>query len=450
MDAAELRKIRQENAARDEFHRLGWYHGFRFADGTEFPGVLPVEVSEHRYSRFPIPNDLTGKRVLDIGAWDGWFSFEAERHGAQVTAIDMVEVPNFRVVQRKLSSRVDYREMDLFEVPSAGLGRFHYVFFLGVLYHTKYPLLALELVCGLTIDLAIVESYVTDAADWEQHRDSIPTLEFYEAEELGGQLDNWFGPTVSCLIGMCRAAGFARVQILDVDVKNSRAALACYRTWEEAPAIDGPAAPFLKSVTNTIRGGLNFRSKREEYLTWWFEYSGDNLHRDDLRLQVGDVGVPAMYAKRSDATLWSANSRLPPGMNPGWFSVRMSIRDGNWSDARRIAVDVPETATAIEVRLVCDGRDWTRGEVHLSNEPAHISLWVAGLGENSDAVNTCVLLNGTRLKVTFISELDPDDARQVNAEIPSGLDAGEYAVSVTFGGVKSAPQILRARQSHLV
>jgi hypothetical protein len=50
--------------------------------------------------------------VLDIGAWDGWFSFEAERHGAQTTAIDCVEIPTFLQVHRRLASKVDYRILD--------------------------------------------------------------------------------------------------------------------------------------------------------------------------------------------------------------------------------------------------------------------------------------------------------------------------------------------------
>jgi 2-polyprenyl-3-methyl-5-hydroxy-6-metoxy-1,4-benzoquinol methylase len=60
--------------------------------------------------------------VLDIGAWDGWFSFEAERHGAAVTAIDCVEVPNFLEIQKKLGSRVSYRILDFYELPEAGFG----------------------------------------------------------------------------------------------------------------------------------------------------------------------------------------------------------------------------------------------------------------------------------------------------------------------------------------
>src|SRR5581483_1834048 len=125
-----------------ELAEKGWYHSFELPDGTRIEGHNTLDILRKRWARFPLPGDLGGRRVLDVGAWDGWFSFEAERRGAEVTAIDCVELPE------------------------AGLGRFDFVFFLGVLYHLKHPLLALETVCALTTDTAIVESFVTDAETW--------------------------------------------------------------------------------------------------------------------------------------------------------------------------------------------------------------------------------------------------------------------------------------------
>ena len=104
---------------------------------------------------------------------------------------------------------------------------FDFVFFLGILYHLKHPLLALEIVCALTTDTAIVESFVTDANTWREHQDEVPTMEFYETDELGNQLDNWIGPSVGCLMAMCRAAGFARVEFLHTT--GFHAGVVCYR-----------------------------------------------------------------------------------------------------------------------------------------------------------------------------------------------------------------------------
>ena len=89
--------------------------------------------------------------------------------------------------------------------------------FFGVLYHVKHPLLALENVCGMCRDMACIESFVTDA-----DLNAIPSMEFYETTELRGQLDNWVGPNVACLMAFSRTAGFARVQF-ESDAGRARA-----------------------------------------------------------------------------------------------------------------------------------------------------------------------------------------------------------------------------------
>jgi tRNA (mo5U34)-methyltransferase len=443
MDARELRRLRKDNPARAILESRGWYHSFRFPDGTEFPGMLSLESCEKRFSQFPLPVDLTGKRLLDIGAWDGWFSFEAERRGARVVAVDTVEVANFLKVHRKLGSRVDYREIDLFEMPGASFGKFDYVLFLGVLYHTKYPLLALEIVCALTLDVAVVDCFVTDCDTWTRHRDAIPALEFYETDELGGQLDNWFGPSVSCLMAMCRAAGFARVEVLYAD--NNRAGLACYRRFAEPLEEPLSEPPRLLKVTNTIRNGINFRSTREEYFSWWLEWTGDSLNREDVRLEAGGFGVPAMSADRSDDRVWHVTSRLPPGLDPGWHEARAALPGTKWSRAARIAVDVETRAERVEIKTVCDGRTWRGREIDLSARPAHLSAWIAGLGENADEANTALFANGRKLPVIFVGEADENGARQVNAEWPEDLPAGQYTITARFGGMDSAGIEVHAR-----
>src|SRR2546426_4157341 len=148
---------RYQNDFLEELDRKGWYHSFEDIDG-----VMPLEWLRERWLRFPIPQDLTGRRVLDIGAWDGWFSFEMERRGAHVVAIDSAEHTRFLVARDLLQSKVEYYTADICRVRPQDFGRFDIVLFFGVLYHLKHPLLALENVCDLTTDMAFVESYVTD------------------------------------------------------------------------------------------------------------------------------------------------------------------------------------------------------------------------------------------------------------------------------------------------
>src|SRR5260370_34868471 len=99
-----------------ELAEKGWYHSFELPDGTLIHGAMELEHQRGRFARFPIPEDLGGTRVLDIGAWDGWFSFEAEGPGAPVTAVDCVGVATFLTFHRSLPSKLDYRLFYPYEV----------------------------------------------------------------------------------------------------------------------------------------------------------------------------------------------------------------------------------------------------------------------------------------------------------------------------------------------
>jgi len=418
----------------------GWYHSFEFPDGSVIDGYMPLAVEKERYARYPIPGDLHGKRVLDIGAWDGWFSFEAERHGANVTAIDCVEIPTFLQVHRRLGSKVDYKVLDFYELPTAGLGKFDIVFFLGVLYHLRHPLLALEIVCGLATDVAIVESFVIDAETWKEHQDKIPTLEFYENFELGNQYDNWSGLTVACLLAMCRAAGFARVELMYAG--GNYAGVACFRKWEPVPAQPTTAPPKLLFVSNTRTLGNCFSSRKsEEYLECVFRPVPDReIRTADLRLEVAGFGTRAIYAQRREDGAWAASFRLPPALDPGWYPVRLRLADTGFSNELRIAVDLPgRSPSQIVIKDVCDGKSWDRGQVSHANG-GFVSFWVGGLPENRSALDIRAMLSDFPLQVTWMGPDESSGYCQINAKIPPDLPKGSHPFQVKFGNAVSEPQ----------
>ena len=211
-------------------------------------------------------------------------------------------------------------------MPEAGLGAFDFVFCLGILYHLKHPLLALEIVCALTTDTAIVESFVTDANTWREHQDEVPTMEFYETDELGNQLDNWIGPSVSCLMAMCRAAGFARVEFLHTT--GYHAGVVCHRKWEadsgEAPSarrrncwrwrIHEPSASISpRARRNTSPAGSAPRTKRSRAISCAWKWA-----TSVFRHCTSGPTKPAS---------WLANFRLPPGLRSGWNPVRLRFAD---------------------------------------------------------------------------------------------------------------------------
>ena len=75
--------IAENRRQMERLSRLGWYHSIELPDGGLIEGHQTIAQLRRRLDQFHIPADLTGKRVLDIGAWDGWFSFEMERRGAR-------------------------------------------------------------------------------------------------------------------------------------------------------------------------------------------------------------------------------------------------------------------------------------------------------------------------------------------------------------------------------
>ena len=370
--------IRDWDAERAE---KGWWHSFELPDGSLIEGVSSIAGLKRRLAQFPIPADLKGKRVLDIGCWDGWFSFEMERRGAEVVAIDNWDNPRFRQMHAAYGSRVDYRQLDMYELTPQRVGRFDIVLFMGVLYHLKHPLLALERVCALTTDLAVVDSFILREGQLPPEQLLRPILEFYETDEMGGQTDNWFGPSLPALLGMCRSAGFARVELRSV--LDFGAQVACYRRWEEP---EGPGEPpTLQTVLHAENFGLNFRSDLDGYVSIWFD-SPLALNYDNVQPEVSGYGARPLSVTELREHFWQVNFKLPPltGRDGtrcacGWRADRGATRNPSPSTCRLIV-------GRVRLGNVCDGTTWKPGELDTAKGSV-ISFWLEGLPENADLNN---------------------------------------------------------------
>ncbi|MCI0659507.1 MAG: class I SAM-dependent methyltransferase, partial [Acidobacteria bacterium] len=231
-----------DKAKRDELQTNGWWHSIDLGDGRITPGARGIDELRDQYGCFNLPDDLTGKRVLDIGCWDGFFSFEAERHGAKVVAVDCWQSERFFEAHSILNSGVEFREMSVYEITREKLGYFDIVFFLGVVYHLQHPLLALQRVCEVTQDTAVIESHVIDNILVTER----PVMEYYENEELGGQYDNWWGPNTDCLIRMARTAGFVRSDLIRRE--TARAVIKAYRNFADLPIESAPSIQILDVI----------------------------------------------------------------------------------------------------------------------------------------------------------------------------------------------------------
>ena len=429
--------IRHWNSQRAQ---KGWWHSFELPDGTQIKGVCGLDSLKNRIAQFPIPPDLHGKRVLDIGTWDGWFAFEMERRGADVVAIDCWDNPLFREMHARLGSKVDYRQIDMYRLVPDRVGRFDIVLFMGVLYHLKHPLLALERVCALTTDMAAVDSFILR----EHHRpgDDLarrPIMEFYETNEMGGPTDNWVGPNLECLLAFCRTAGFARVELRNV-IEHS-ACVACYRRWT-APARGAEPGPELIDASHNINFGVNFDSGADDYVSIWFHTEAPNLTLDDILPQVSEYGVRPLHLEPVGEHKWQANFKLPPGLVPGWHDVTVRIGQSRPSNPRRIAVAIPLTTAGLRLTGLCDGKTWIKGQMDRAQGHS-ISLWIAGLPENVDPNNIRVHLAGRRLSITYIETRSDGEPRQVNVEVPNDVTPGTAQIDVEVADSRAEPADLQ-------
>jgi tRNA (mo5U34)-methyltransferase len=200
---------------RSEISKITWYHSIPLGDGVLTPGV---DDTPTRLRKIGLPEDLSGKTVLDIGAWDGFFSFEAERRGAaRVLATDSYcwsgegwgTRDGFDLARRALDSNVEDREIDVLDLSPESVGVFDVVLFLGVLYHVKHPMLALEHVYSVTGERLIMSTFVD--MTWRRR----PAAAFYEGAEANDDPTNWWGPNPAAVVAMLRTVGFTRIEIVD-------------------------------------------------------------------------------------------------------------------------------------------------------------------------------------------------------------------------------------------
>jgi tRNA (mo5U34)-methyltransferase len=213
-----------EDAAAPEL--APWFHNLHLPDGRRTAPDHPLgDFPAFKWEQIApfIPDDLSGARALDIGCNAGFYSFELARRGADVLAVDVDEhylrQARWAAAEFGLSERVTLRRLGVYELAAFDLAPFDIVLFLGVLYHLRHPLLALDTVAQLTAgrlvlqtltmpgeeradppaDLGIDEREALRAPGW-------PAMAFIE-RDLAGDPTNWWAPNAACVEAMVRSSG---------------------------------------------------------------------------------------------------------------------------------------------------------------------------------------------------------------------------------------------------
>jgi tRNA (mo5U34)-methyltransferase len=209
-----------------ELAALGpWFHNLHLPDGRETAPDHPLgdfPAFKWRELEPTLPGDLSGWRALDIGCNAGFYSFELARRGADVLAIDHDEhyLRQAEWARREFGAEhhVELRRLDVYDL--ARLEQtFDLVLFLGVLYHLRYPLLALDLAAERTRHLLALQTLTApgdtaaeqppDLGIDERERlreEDWPAMAFIE-HSLAGDPTNWWAPTHACVEAMVRSTG---------------------------------------------------------------------------------------------------------------------------------------------------------------------------------------------------------------------------------------------------
>ncbi|QIK78572.1 TIGR04290 family methyltransferase [Sphingomonas piscis] len=246
----------------DRIHSLGpWFHNIEVAGIWTAPDHFLGDYPAQKFARFEsvVPKDLTGKSVLDIGCNAGFYSIEMKKRGAaRVVGIDSDDryLAQARLASDELGfSDIELRKLDVYQVGELG-ERFDLVIFMGVLYHLRHPLLALDLirehVAGDLMLFQTLQQGSDEVADVpEDHPFFVPgtttkppifddpgypKMHFIE-NSYANDWTNWWAPNAACSQAMLRSAGFSIEANPEPEVYLCRVAPVPYAKY-------GPAAVY--------------------------------------------------------------------------------------------------------------------------------------------------------------------------------------------------------------
>jgi tRNA (mo5U34)-methyltransferase len=206
-----------------------WFHNMELRGVQTAPDHFLGDYPQFKWRNFShaIPDDLHGKSVLDIGCNAGFYSIEMKKRGAErVLGIDFDEayLAQARFAAEVSDMEIEFRQLSVYDVGELG-EKFDLVLFMGVLYHLRHPLLALDLIRKHVVkDLFVFQSMQRGSDDifpteanysfdergiFEDH--AFPCMYFIE-KKYAGDPTNWWIPNRSCAEAMLRSAGFKIIE----------------------------------------------------------------------------------------------------------------------------------------------------------------------------------------------------------------------------------------------
>jgi tRNA (mo5U34)-methyltransferase len=225
---------------RQRIQELGqWFHNIDLKGVQTAPEHFLGDYPTTKWKRFAkaLPHDLRGRTVLDIGCNAGFYSIQMKQRGAdRVVAIDTDDkyLEQGRFAAKISGVDIEFRRLSVYRIAELK-EQFDLVLFMGVLYHLRHPLLALDLIHEHVVkDLLVVQSMVRgseseiDVSDdydfWETENFDDPAFPrlFFIEKRYSRDPTNWWIPNRSCLEAMIRSAGFEIIDSPEAEVHVCR------------------------------------------------------------------------------------------------------------------------------------------------------------------------------------------------------------------------------------
>jgi tRNA (mo5U34)-methyltransferase len=202
---------------RREIQQYFWFHSIDLGNDIVTPGIKSQKLLAAEAQAIFGPCNLVGRSVLDIGAWNGFFTFEAKKRGAaRVLATDQFcwTHPQYRgketfdLARDVLQIDVEDLEVDAPDLSLERVGSFDVVLFLGIFYHLVDPIRVLQNIAPIATESLVIETHL------DLQNLGRPAMAFYPGKEVNNDPTNWWGPNREAMESLLRMVGFDSIEFL--------------------------------------------------------------------------------------------------------------------------------------------------------------------------------------------------------------------------------------------
>ena len=315
------------------FHKIELPHGLTTKTETSFGEPEDHPLSTWKYVRQVLPDNLSGKRVLDIGCNGGFYALEANKRGAEVLGVD---ARRFHVRQASFAAHalglhnIRFSRRSLYELDPATDGTYDIVLALGLIYHLKHLVSGMEILYDMCSELLILETAVLltpeqtalSSSPEENAQEEGLSLDYTKNDPFSGEAAaNWFIPSARTVKAMLEDIGF-----VDVTISHRFRDRAVLTARKPTATADSRFPAFLKAEFQDIPEAIECLPNETINLSITTVNTGRGrwLSRNSSKGDRGAVGLFLYLTKQDDPLFGQEHHRIyvqkdiEPGQRASW------------------------------------------------------------------------------------------------------------------------------------